>query len=126
MLTASQETREISIFGATVEQVNEAVDSYLKNGDNALTIVTRMLMSGWRELNWGEVEDARQTLNRVKITIERFYRGDERDFFFEPEGKAYSILSDAQQLMEYEDFIRAKVCIDEALALVESGKNLKA
>ena len=125
MLTATQETREISMFGATLEQVQEAVTSYLKAGDGEKAIIIRMLMSGWRELNWGEVEDARQTLNRVKVTIERFYRGDKRDFFFEPEGKAYSILSDAQQLMEYDDIIRAKVCIDEAVTYIESGKNIR-
>lgn len=125
MLTAKQETREISMFGATLEQVQEAVTSYLKAGDGEKAIIIRMLMSGWRELNWGEVEDARQTLNRVKVTIERFYRGDKRDFFFEPEGKAYSILSDAQQLMEYDDIIRAKVCIDEAVNYIESGTNIR-
>jgi len=125
MLTATQETREIRMFGATLEQVQEAVTSYLKAGDGEKAIIIRMLMSGWRELNWGEVEDARQTLNRVKVTIERFYRGDKRDFFFEPEGKAYSILSDAQQLMEYDDIIRAKVCIDEAVTYIESGTNIR-
>jgi len=125
MLTATQETREIRMFGATLEQVQEAVTSYLKAGDGEKAIIIRMLMSSWRELNWGEVEDARQTLNRVKVTIERFYRGDKRDFFFEPEGQAYSILSDAQQLMEYDDIIRAKVCIDEAVTYIESGTNIR-
>lgn len=125
MLTATQETREIRMFGATLEQVQEAVTSYLNAGDGEKAIIIRMLMSGWRELNWGEVEDARQTLNRVKVTIERFYRGDKRDFFFEPEGQAYSILSDAQQLMEYDDIIRAKVCIDEAVTYIESGTNIR-
>lgn len=116
--------REIRMFGATREQVDQAVDSYLAESRTVKAVVERMLMSAWREANWGELEDARQTLNRVKVTIQRFYSGPERGFFFEPEGQAYSILSDAQHLMEYDDVLRAKVCIDEANDLITQGGNL--
>lgn len=122
---SKEEKFEIRMFGCLEEQVQEAVTSYLKHGDKPVEILVRMLGSAWRELNWGDTEDASQTLNRVKITIERFYSGDERDMFMHDEGKAYSILSDAQHLMEYDDIIRAKVCIDEAIKYVESGKNWK-
>jgi hypothetical protein len=122
---SQQELRELRMFGATREQVEEAVASYLREGDSATQIITRMMMSAWRELNWGEAEDARQTLNRVKITIQRFYRGDQRDFFFDPAGQAFSILSDAQELMEFDDILRAKMCIDEAVQLIEKGDNIR-
>jgi hypothetical protein len=119
-----QEQRELRMFGCFKDQVNEAVDSYLRS-KSPKQIVTDMMMSAWRELNWGDTEDARQTLNRVKITIQRFYTGPERGFFFEPEGEAYSILSDAQHLMEYDDIVRAKMCIDEAHNLIEQGGNIR-
>ena len=122
-LTDTQK-REVRMFGATREQVEEAVASYLATR-RPRQIIEEMLGAAWKELNWGEAEDARQTLNRVKITIQRFYTGDERGFFFEPEGQAYSILSDAQQLMEYDDVVRAKMCIDEAIQLIEQGGNIR-
>jgi hypothetical protein len=120
-----QEKREVRMFGATRDQVQEAVSSYLTKGTRPKQIVTDMLMSAWREANFGELEDARQTLNRVKITIQRFYCGPERGFFFESEGEAYSILSDAQQLMEYDDIVRAKTCIDTAARLISTGGNIR-
>jgi hypothetical protein len=122
-LTDSQK-REVRMFGATREQVEVAVASYLATRQPK-EIVVEMLGAAWREANWGELEDARQTLNRVKITIQRFYLGNERDFFFDPEGQAYSILSDAQHLMEYDDVVRAKMCIDEAIQLIEQGGNIR-
>ncbi len=122
-LTDSQK-REVRMFGATREQVEVAVASYLATRQPK-EIVVEMLGAAWREANWGELEDARQTLNRVKITIQRFYLGNQRDFFFDPEGQAYSILSDAQHLMEYDDVVRAKMCIDEAIQLIEQGGNIR-
>lgn len=122
---SQQQQREIRIFGALREQVDQAVDSYLAESRTAKAVIERMLMSAWREANWGELEDARQTLNRVKVTIQRFYSGPERGFFFEPEGQAYSILSDAQELMSMDDVIRAKVCIDEAVELINQGGNIR-
>ncbi len=122
-LTDSQK-REVRMFGATREQVEEAVTSYL-NTRKPRQIIEEMLGAAWREANWGELEDARQTLNRVKITIQRFYTGDERGFFFEPEGQAYSVLSDAQYNMEMDAVVSAKMCIDEAIQLIEQGGNIR-
>lgn len=124
-LTEDQK-REIRMFGATRKQVNAAVDSYLET-QSPKQVIMHMLMSAWSELNWGQTEDARQTLNRVKVTIRRFYSADDgaRGFFFKPEGEAYSILSDAQFLMERDDVIRAKMCIDEAHQMIESGVNIR-
>ncbi len=121
---SDQQKREVRMFGATREQVEVAVASYLATRQPK-QIIEEMLSAAWRDANWGELEDARQTLNRVKITIQRFYLGNERDFFFDPEGQAYSILSDAQQLMEYDDVVRAKMCIDEAIQLIEQGGNIR-
>ena len=118
------EKREIRMFGATRDQVDETVDSYLRTR-SPRQIVTDMLMSAWREANWGELEDARQTLNRVKVTIQRFFVGNDRGFFSEPEGAAYSILSDAQHLMAHDDVIRAKMCMDEAVQLISTGGNIR-
>jgi len=124
-LTEDQK-REIRMFGATRRDVDAAVDSYLETR-TPKQVIMHMLMSAWSELNWGEMEDARQTLNRVKVTIRRFYRADDgaRGFFFKPEGEAYSILSDAQFLMEHDDAVRAKMCIDEAHQMIESGVNIR-
>jgi hypothetical protein len=127
-LTEDQK-REIRMFGATRQDVDAAVDSYLTTGFGVTPkqVIMHMLMSAWSELNWGQAEDARQTLNRVKVTIRRFYRAEDgaRGFFFKPEGEAYSILSDAQFLMERDDVIRAKMCIDEAHQKIESGVNIR-
>jgi hypothetical protein len=119
-----QQKREIRMFGATREQVDEAVSSYLVT-HQPKQVVCEMLMAAWREANWGQVEDSRQTLNRAKVTIRRFYTGDYRGFFFEPEGRAYSYLSDAQFLMKRDDVIRAKMCIDEAHQMIEQGVNIR-
>ncbi len=125
----SHQKREVRMFGATRRDVDAAVDSYLTTGFGVTPkqVIMHMLMSAWKELNWGETEDARQTLNRVKVTIRRFYRADDgaRGFFFKPEGEAFSMLSDAQFLMERDDVIRAKMCIDEAHQMIESGVNIR-
>jgi len=118
--------REVRMFGATRRDVDAAVDSYLATR-TPKQVIMHMLMSAWSELNWGQAEDARQTLNRVKVTIRRFYRADDgaRGFFFKPEGEAYSILSDAQFHMERDDVIRAKLCIDQAHQMIEQGVNIR-
>jgi hypothetical protein len=108
------------MFGALREEVDAAVDSYLRTR-SPKRIVTDMMMSAWNEANHGDVEDARQTLNRVKVTIQRFYTGEERGFFGDPEGEAYSYLSDAQEMLAQDDIIRAKMCIDEAWNRVFEG-----
>jgi len=118
-----QEQREVRMFGATRDDVEAAVDSYLETR-SPKQVVMHMLMSAWRELNWGQTEDARQTLNRVKVTIQRFYTGDERGFFFESEGQAYSILSDAQHMMAHDDAVSAKMLIDEAHQMIEQSVNI--
>ena len=121
---SDSEKREIRMFGATRDQVDEAVDSYLRTR-SPRQIVTDMLMSARREASWGFPEDARQTLNRVKITIQRFFIGNDRGFFSEPEGQAYSILSDAQELMAMHDLAQARACIDEAHELISAGGNIR-
>ena len=121
---SDSEKREIRMFGATRDQVDEAVDSYLRTR-SPRQIVTDMLMSARREASWGFPEDARQTLNRVKITIQRFFTGNDRGFFSEPEGQAYSILSDAQELMAMHDLAQARACIDEAHELISAGGNIR-
>lgn len=121
---SENQKREVRMFGATRDQVDDAVDSYLAT-KSPKKIVEDMLMSAWREANGGEVEDARQTLNRVKVTIQRFFIGNDRGFFSEPEGQAYSILSDAQELMVHDDVVRAKMCIDEANELISTGGNIR-
>ena len=118
------EKREIRMFGATRDQVDEAVDSYLRTR-SPRQIVTDMLMSARREASWGLAEDARQTLNRAKVTIQRFFTGNDRGFFSEPEGQAYSILSDAQELMAMHDLAQARACIDEAHELISAGGNIR-
>lgn len=116
----SCERAQVRMFGALRSDVDTAVDSYLQV-KSPKNIVTDMMMSAWSEANWGNVEDARQTLNRVKITIQRFYLGDERGFFGEPEGKAYCTLSDAQEMLAQDDIISAKMCIDEASDRIAQG-----
>jgi hypothetical protein len=124
-LTEDQK-REVRMFGATRRDVDAAVDSYLAT-QSPKQVIMHMLMSAWSELNWDQAEDARQTLNRVKVTIRRFYRAEDgaRGFFFKPEGEAFSMLSDAQFLMERDDVIRAKMCIDEAHQKIETGGNIR-
>ena len=120
----SRQRAQIRMFGALREDVDAAVDSYLRTR-SPKRIVTDMMMSAWSEANRGDVEDARQTLNRVKITIQRFYTGEQRGFFGDPEGEAYSYLGDAQEMLAHDDIIRAKMCIDEAHQLIGQGGNIR-
>ena len=115
-LTAEQKW-QIGAYGATEAQVQECIDQYLHQ-KLPYTIVADMMMSAWSEANQGLLEDSRQTLNRVKLAIDRFYRGEDRDFYERPAGRAFSRLSDAQELLSMEDIRRAQYCIDEALAFI--------
>ena len=113
-----QQKWQIGAYGATEEQVQECITEYL-NRKSPFTIVADMMMSAWREANGGQTTDAVQTLNRVKLAIDRFYADPyERGFFERPAGRAYSILSDAQELLDMGDIRRAQMCIDDALAFM--------
>ena len=115
-LTAEQKW-QIGAYGATESQVQECITEYL-NRKSPFTIVADMMLSAWREANHGQTTDAVQTLNRTKLAINRFYPGEDRAFFETPAGRAYSILSDAQELLEMEDIRRAQMCIDDAVAFM--------
>ena len=116
----SRQRAQVRMFGALRADVDAAVDSYLRF-KSPKKVVTDMIMSAWGEANHGDVEDARQTLNRVKVTIQRFYTGEERGFFGDPEGEAYSYLSDAQEMLAHDDLVRAKMCMDEAWNAIFRG-----
>ena len=115
-LTAEQKW-QIGAYGATESQVQECITEYL-NRKSPFTIVADMMLSAWKEANHGQTIDAVQTLNRTKLAINRFYPGEDRAFFETPAGRAYSILSDAQELLEMEDIRRAQMCIDDAVAFM--------
>lgn len=115
-LTAEQKW-QIGAYGATESQVQECITEYL-NRKSPFTIVADMMLSAWKEANHGQTTDAVQTLNRTKLAINRFYPGEDRAFFETPAGRAYSILSDAQELLEMEDIRRAQMCIDDAVAFM--------
>ena len=113
-----QQRWQVRAYGATEEQVQECITEYLRR-KTPFTIVSDMMMSAWREANHGLTADAVQTLNRTKLAIDRFYADpSDRGFFERPAGRAYSILSDAQELLSMEDVRRAQVCIDDALAFM--------
>lgn len=112
-----QQKWQINAYGATEAQVQECITEYL-NRKRPFTIVADLMMSAWREANDGLLIDAVQTLNRTKLAIDRFYPGEDRDFFETPVGRAYSRLSDAQELLEMDDVRRAQYCIDEAQAFM--------
>lgn len=120
----SREKAQVHMFGALRAEVDAAVDSYLQF-KSPKKVITDMIMSAWGEANRGDVEDARQTLNRVKVTIQRFYTDEERGFFGDDEGQAYSLLSDAQELMKYGDIARVKTCIDTAWNLIFKGRKIR-
>ena len=113
-----QQQWQIRAYGATEAQVQECLSEYL-NRKTPFTIVSDMMMSAWREANNGWTTDAVQTLNRAKLAIDRFYADpSDRGFFERPAGRAYSILSDAQELLEMQDIRRAQWCIDDAVAFI--------
>ena len=113
-----QQKWQIGAYGATEAQVQECITEYL-NRKTPFTIVSDMMMSAWREANNGWTTDAVQTLNRAKLAIDRFYADpSDRGFFDRPAGRAYSILSDAQELLEMQDIRRAQWCIDDAVAFM--------
>ena len=115
-MTAEQKW-QIGAYGATETQVQECLTEYL-NRKSPFTIVADMMMSAWSEANRDLLTDAIQTLNRTKLAIDRFYRGNDRGFYETNAGRAYSVLSDAQELLEMEDIRRAQMCIDDALAFM--------
>lgn len=112
-----QQQWQVRAYGATEAQVQECLTEYL-NRKSPFTIVADLMLSAWSEANRGLAADAVQTLNRAKLAIDRFYRGDDRGFFETNAGRAYSILSDAQELLEMEDIRRAQMCIDDAVAFI--------
>jgi len=113
-----QQRWQVRAYGATEEQVQECITEYLRR-KTPFTIVTDMMMSAWREANDGLTADAVQTLNRAKLAIDRFYADPaDRGFFERPAGRAYSILSDAQELLGMADIRRAQMCMDDALVFI--------
>ena len=114
---SEQQRWQIGAYGATETQVQECITEYLRH-KLPYTVVADMMMSAWREANDGLTVDAVQTLNRTKLAIDRFYCADEPDFFETPAGRAYSRLSDAQELFDMQDIRRGQYCIDEALAFM--------
>ena len=113
-----QQKWQVRAYGATESQVQECITEYL-NRKTPFTVVADMMMSAWREANGGLLADAVQTLNRTKLAIDRFYADpSDRGFFERPAGRAYSILSDAQELLDMQDIRRAQMCIDDALAFI--------
>ena len=112
-----QQQWQVRAYGATEAQVQECLTEYL-NRKSPFTIVADLMLSAWSEANHGLMADAVQTLNRAKLAIDRFYRGDDRGFYETNAGRAYSILSDAQELLEMEDIRRAQMCIDDAVAFM--------
>ena len=111
---SAQEKWEVGAYGATESQVREALASYLDRR-NQRQIVIDLMNGGWSDINFGELEDARQVLNRAKLAIMEWFDGDSRDFSLTYPGMAMSCLSDAQELLEYEDTRRAQMCIDTAV-----------
>jgi hypothetical protein len=112
-----QEKWQVSAYGATLEQVREALASYLPRR-NQLRVVLDMLNHAWVSANDNDPEEARQTLNRVKLAISDWYGGEDRGFFDTDAGRAFSILSDAQELLGMDSIRDAQMCIDQASNLI--------
>ena len=112
-----QQQWQIRAYGATQAQVDECLTEYLRRKTPS-TIVTDMMMSAWREANGGLIADAVQTCNRAKLAIDRFYRGEDRGFFETQAGRAYSHLSDVQELLEMGEIRPAQMCLDDCVAFM--------
>lgn len=112
-----QEQWQVRVYGATEAQVREALDSYLRTRSK-LRVVSDIMMSAWSEINRGDYEDARQSLNRAKMAIMEWFDGDSRDFFLTRAGQAMSALSDAQELIEMDSPRKAQMCIDTAAEIM--------
>ena len=115
---SAQEKWEVSAYGATESQVREALASYLDRR-NQRQIVIDLMNGAWADINEDRLEDARQILNRAKLAIMEWFGGDERDFSLTYAGHAMSCLSDAQELLLWEDTRRAQNCIDTATAFMK-------
>ena len=112
-----QQKWQVGAYGATEQQVQECITEYLSR-KSPFTIVADMMMSAWREANDGLIADAVQTCNRAKLAIDRFYRGEDRGFFETQAGRAYSHLSDVQELLEMGEVRPAQMCLDDCLAFM--------
>jgi len=108
-----QQKWQIRAYGATVEQVREALASYQPRRSR-FRVVSDLLKHAWISANHDDVEEARQTVNRAKLAISDWFGGDDRDFFETDAGRAFSILSDAQELLSMDDIRGAQMCIDQA------------
>ena len=115
-MTARQQW-QMRAYGATEQQVEECLTEYRRRM-TSVDVVRHMMMSAWREANGGLLEDAVQTLNRTKLAIDRFYRGEDRGFFETQAGRAYSHLSDVQELLEMGEIRPAQMCLDDCLAFI--------
>lgn len=114
---SAQQQWQVRAYGATEQQVLDTIEQYLSR-KSPQAIVTDMMMSAWRETNHGLTADAVQTLNRVKLAISRFYRNHSSVFFETAPGQAYSLLSDAQELLGMEEIRQAQMVIDSAHELM--------
>jgi hypothetical protein len=122
-LTA-QEKWQIRAYGSTEAQVRDALQSYLDRRSQRQVVID-LMNSGWSDINFGDLEDARQILNRAKLAIMEWFGGDDRDFFMTYPGMAMSALSDAQELIGMEDTRRAQMSIDTAVEFMRKQGDTK-
>jgi hypothetical protein len=113
-----REKWQIGAYGATEAQVKSALLSYLDRRTQRQVVID-LMNSGWTDINFGQLEDARQVLNRAKLAIMEWFGGDDRDFFLTYAGQAMSALSDAQELIGMEDTRRAQMSIDTAIEFMK-------
>ena len=108
-----QEQWQVRAYGATEAEVKDALLSYLPRRTQR-QIVIDLINGGWVDINHGQLEDARQVLNRAKLAIMEWFGGDSRDFYMTYPGMAMGALSDAQELLEMDETRRAQMTIDTA------------